>query len=104
MNESLRNKILSHIASVLKVPSESLNDEMRFGIDIKPSFVSDFKYNELDILIEDMRDACSGKILTEWNRGEINTETVGEYIEHIIRCYNENPKLVTKLIFANDVQ
>lgn len=98
MENQLRNRILLHLSQVLEIPINEIASDMKFGVDIKSNFQSDFKYNALDILIEDARDVCSGKIAKEWNRGEIIIDTISDYIEHMIRCNRENPRLVDMVI------
>lgn len=102
VNDVLRQNILLYLSKVLNTPVELLKDEMILGVDIKPSFVSDFKYNELDALIEDLRDIGSGAIAKEWKRGDVKIESVGDCVKYISRCYDAKPKLVSNLIFKSN--
>ncbi|MBL1415745.1 hypothetical protein MK852_03090 [Shewanella benthica] len=97
-NEKIYYKALTRVAEVFGVSSESLNEESRFGFDLKPSFVSDFKYNELDQINHDIHDSATKTIAKEMEKGNLVIETVKDYCEYMVRCYQVNPKEVSYIL------
>lgn len=71
---------------------------MKFGEDLFASFVSDFRYNELDQVLHDLRDVADREICKELDAGTVLIQTVGDYCEHMVRCYKTKPKDVAMLL------
>ena len=76
----------------------SLRDRDRFDSDLKPSFKSDFRYNEIDQILHDIRDVADKSNLRELNSGRIEIRTVGDYCDHMVRCYATVPEEVEAVI------
>lgn len=69
-----------------------------FGVDLKPTFKSDFRYNELDRIDFDFRDVASPEIAKELASGATTIWTVQDYCEHMVRCYAKSPAEVLRVL------
>lgn len=94
----LRQAAKQRVARPLKVSEDDLSLNTVFGEDIKASFVSDFKLNEFDILLEDIREVADKQIEKELNSGAMLIRTVGDYCEHMVRCYRTKPTEVARVL------
>ena len=92
----IREKSLTRLADIFKVKKEKISDDINLS-NFKPSFKSFFKRNEFDIVYDDIRDAASNKILKKLESGEIVINTVGDYINYMIMCYEDCPKMVESI-------
>ncbi len=97
-DDELRQAAKKRVARLIKVSSDDLSLDAVFGEDIKASFVSDFKLNELDILLEDIHDVADKQTEKELNSGTAVIRTVGDYCEHMVRCYRTKPKEVARIL------
>lgn len=98
-DDELRQAAKKRVARLLKVSLDDLSLDAVFGEDIKASFVSDFKLNEFDILLEDIHIVADKKTKKELNSGATVIRTVGDYCEHMVRCYHTKPKEVVSVLF-----
>ncbi|MBI5874380.1 MAG: hypothetical protein HZB81_00765 [Deltaproteobacteria bacterium] len=94
----IREYALVRIAEIFDIPVEQLRLDTKFGEDLKASFVSDFRYNEFDKVDFDIRDVADRKITKELNKGLLTIRTVGDYCDHMVRCYETKPKDVTIIL------
>jgi hypothetical protein len=97
-NQTIRAAALSRIAQVFKLPTSSLKEEMRFGDDLKPTFVSDWKYSEFDQLLHDIRDVADAETLKALDAGTLVITTVGDFCDHVAHCYGTNPREVEAVL------
>jgi hypothetical protein len=67
---------------------------MRFGDDLQSSFVSDWRYNEFDQILHDIRDVAGGEALKALDAGTLVITSVGDFCGHMVRCYETNPRAV----------
>jgi hypothetical protein len=65
----IRVAALARVAQLFNLPASSLKDEMRFGDDLKASFVSDWRRNEFDQVLDDIRDVADAETLKALNAG-----------------------------------
>ena len=82
------------IAQVFGMLVERLRPEHVFGEDLKSSGRSDFKYNEYDQMLHDIRDVADRQSLKQIDSGALEIRTVAEYCDHMVRCYHTNEKAV----------
>ncbi len=94
----IRAKAFARIADIFKIPINILRDDSKFGEDLKASFVSDFRHNEFDIVDQDIHDVADRKIAEELGKGIVIIQTVEEYCDHMVRCYETNPEDVTQIL------
>ena len=87
-DEEIRQAAKKHIANIFKINHDDLSYDAVFGKDLKPSFVSDWKDNELDIISDDIHDVADRQIQKEWKAGASIILTVGDFCEHMVRCYH----------------
>jgi hypothetical protein len=96
--ERIRLQSLRRIAAVFCVPIDQLQLDMRFGADLKCSFVSWFRANEYDQIDRDIHDAADSKTAKELASGALEIQTVGDYCEHMVRCYVSNSLEVDRIL------
>lgn len=94
----IRKKCFIRISNIFHVSNESLKGHYVFGKDLKASFVSDFKSNELDTIFEDVFDVMDHKMYKNFISKEIVIKTVDDYCNHMIGCYINNPKEVIYIL------
>ena len=98
IDERIRGKAMARLARIFGVSLETLSPERRFGEDLKASFVSDFRRNELDRINDDIHDVADRLIAKELASGKLTISTAGDYGDHMIRCSKTRPKEVEKLL------
>lgn len=98
LEKRIRECALSRIADIFGVPVEQLRHELIFGKDLNASFVSDFRFNQLDQVFHDIRDVADRKITREFSKGLLTICTVGEYCDHMVRCYETMPEEVSRIL------
>jgi hypothetical protein len=94
----IRERAYLRIAEIFNIPVEQLRLDSMFGEYLKPSFVSDFRHNELDRVDQDIHDVADRKIIRELREGVIIIRTVGEYCDFMVRCYETKPEDVNKIL------
>jgi hypothetical protein len=95
---AIRRHSLQRLASVFKVEIDTLQPGTRFGEDLKARPVADFKANEFDIIDGDIKDVADKPLLRAISRGDLEIRTVGDYCDHMVRCYSTKPKDVARLL------
>jgi hypothetical protein len=95
----IREKALLRLSGIFAMPVADLHPGRRFGgDDLKVSFVSDFRRNELDRVTDDILDVADRTITKEINSGQLKMQTVGEYCDLMVRCSRTKPEAVKKLL------
>jgi len=97
VNEAVRSKALLRLSKVLKIPMNSLDGKMKLDT-IEPEFVSFFKRNELDLILDDVYDVAPSKIYKLLTKGGLVIETVDDYADHMVNCYSENSRMVISVL------
>jgi hypothetical protein len=82
------------IAKVFGMLADRIRPEHVFGEDLRSSGKSDFKYNEYDQMLHDIRDCADRQSLKQIDSGALEVRTVAEYCDHMVRCYQTNEKAV----------
>ncbi len=101
VDDLVRQKALLRISKLLNIPVESLSEEMKFNDIFEPklsSIFNMFKSNEFDELLDDIRDSSNSKMLKKIENGDLEIESVGGYLEHMVNCYSLNPKMVINVL------
>ncbi len=98
-DEQLRCAAKERVARIFHVESDSLTPNVVFGEGLKESFVSDWKDNEFDEIHFDIDFVANRHILKEIESGDLVIRTVGDYCEHMVRCYRFKPKRVIRILF-----
>jgi hypothetical protein len=96
--EKIRQYARVRVADLFNVQPDALPLEAAFGEALKASFVSDFKANEFEQLDRDIKDVADRQILKELSSGTLVIRTVGDYCDHMVRCYRVNPKEVMRVL------
>lgn len=97
-DEELRRAAKLRVARLFNVNLDTLEADVAFGEDLKVSFISDFKPNEFDQVDYDIRDVADPQILKELSSGTLVIRTVGDYCEHMVRCYRTKPEEVIRVL------
>lgn len=95
---SIRAKALMRLSRVFHVPVSEAEMDFRFGEDLKATFASDFKRNELDQINDDIHDVADRATRKKLARGELTIYTVKDYCDHMIRCNNTNASEVANVL------
>lgn len=82
---------LARVGRIFKIDIDKISLDAKFGKDLKSSFASDFKFNELDKIDQDIRDVADRKILKQLSEGSLVILTVQDYCDHMVRCYASKP-------------
>lgn len=90
------------LSQIFRLPVVDIAPGMRFGDDLKASFVSDFRRNELDRVNDDIRDVADRSITKELGSGELTVRSVGDYCDHMVRCSKSRPKDVQRVLDGGD--
>lgn len=94
----VRDKALLRLADIFQVSVTSLHDDLILGADLKASFVSDFRRNELDLVHDDVYDVADRSLTKELMSGRLVIRTVGDYCSHMIRCSRVRMADVARLL------
>jgi hypothetical protein len=94
----IRAKALMRLSRIFHVPVSEAEMGLRFGEDLKATFVSDFRRNELDQINDDIHDVADRTTRKKLARGELTIYTVKDYCDHMIRCCNTNAAEVTGVL------
>ncbi len=97
-DDDLRDAAKRRVAALFGVEPHALVSGAAFGDALKATFVSDFRDNEFDQLSCDIRDVADRAILRELNTGVLVIRTVGDYCEHMVRCYRTRPNDVIHVL------
>lgn len=101
-DEDLRRAARTRVAHLFNVSLDALGLDILFGEDLKASFVSDWKENEFDKLLYDIRDVADRKTLKKLDSGELVIRTLGEYCEYMVRCYRTKPNEVIRVLHIDE--
>ena len=96
--DDVRSAAVGRVARVFGRQVADIRTEAVFGDDLKASFRSDFRYNELDHIDFDIRDVAGQEILAEFASGANTITTVDDYCEHMVRCHATNPEDVLRVL------
>lgn len=98
VDQQIWQRSIDRVSKIFSIPKDELTLSDRFGIDLKPSFVSDFRDNELDVISNDIHDVADKSSASDLAAGMIVIETVRDYCEFMVRCGRSNPKEVMHLL------
>lgn len=90
----IREKSLLRLAGVFNVDVSELHDDLDMTTAFKANTVKFWKRNQFDMILDDVRDAAGKETIKLLNAGKTEIKTVKDYIEFMVLCYKENPKLV----------
>jgi hypothetical protein len=102
IDERIRKFALLRIAKIFNVSVDSLRQENKFGEDLKASSSPGlFKRNEYDQIEDDIYDVANRQVYKEVSSGNLTIQTVGDYCDHMIRCYEIKPADVKHVLEMN---
>lgn len=100
-DDEIRQAAKKKVARLFKVSSDDLSFDAVFGEDLKTCFVSDWRLNEFDLLLEDIRCVADKKTKKELSSGVIVIRTVGDYCEYMLCCYRTKPEEVSYVLLQH---
>jgi len=93
--EDISNASIKKVAELFNLPYKDILPNYEFGKDLLCDRErSDFKENEFDLMLFDIRYVADRKTTKELNSEKLVIRTVNDYCEHMIRSYETNPKRV----------
>lgn len=98
LEEKVRRHARLKVSGLFNVQPDSLALDAAFGEELKASFTSDFRANEFDQLDRDIRDVADRDVLKQLSSGALVIRTVGDYCDHMARCYRTKPKEVIRVL------
>ncbi len=83
------------IAEIFKLPVEKIKPDDVFGKDILCTpITSEFKENEFDVMLFDIRYVADPKTIKQLNNGGLVIKTVNDYCKHMVHCHHKRPNRV----------
>lgn len=96
--DDLRKASRARVARLFHRDIDSIDVKLEFGEELKSTFDSDFHANEYEQLHRDIRDVSNKDTLHEIESGRLLIRTVGDYCEHMVRCYEMKPQDVIRVL------
>jgi hypothetical protein len=94
----VRQHALRRLADVFQVAEASLYPDQRFGEELKAAPAADFRFNEFDMLDDDIKWVADRRLLQQMACGDLVIHTVGDYCDHMVCCSHLNTTRVAKLL------
>lgn len=94
----IRNLSVERVSSIFGISVDEINLSDRFGVELKESFVSEFKENELDKINNDIHDVATNEISLDLAAGKIVIRTLKDYCDLMVKCYRDNKEEVSFLL------
>ncbi|WP_341503749.1 hypothetical protein [Gallaecimonas sp. GXIMD4217] len=94
LESKIKQKSIERLAALLDVDASTLSEEMSLATAVKPNPVKFWKRNQFDKILDDIRDVADKESTKLLESGDFEVKTVQDYVNFMIRCYEENPKLV----------
>lgn len=98
VEELIHRCTFSRISELFDVPVSQLRNDLVFGKDLDVSFVSDFRHNEFDKVLFDLEDVSDEYTLKELDEDLLQTFTIEDYFNHMIRCFETHPVEVAMVL------
>lgn len=89
---------LRHLANIFQVTEASLSPTHRFGAELQAAPATDFRFNEFDILGDDIKWVADKQLAQEMACGILVIRTVEDYCKHMVRCSQMNPARVAEVL------
>lgn len=96
--EEIEKLAIARIASLFQVPESSIRGEMILGKDLRATFQSDFRENELDKVYYDILNAANRETYDKLERGKITIQSVQDYCKYMAECYRVNSREVLRIL------
>jgi len=103
MEDKVRLYALRRVGDVFNIRPASLPLGSVFGEDLKATFISDFKRNELSRILDDIWDVADRQVAEELKSGVLVIRTVRDYCDYMVRCYGTRPKDVRYVLGIEEV-
>lgn len=98
LGHAIRDAAKRRVADIFRLDPAALSDSAEFGTTLRASFVSDFRRNEFDILLDDVRDVADEVVLREIESEALVIRTVADYCDHMVRCFVSRPAEVRRVL------
>jgi hypothetical protein len=97
-DSEIERRAVERVASIFSVPVGKVERNWRFGHELKSSFRSDFRRNELDRINDDIHDVADREVLREYKAGVLTISTVGDYCDLMVRCSKKEERKVLQVL------
>jgi hypothetical protein len=98
LEEDVRRAALARLAWIFGRAIDEMTEKLRFDSDLKVSFLSSFRDNEFDRIDHDIKDVATTAIRSELASGKLEIWTVGDYCDHMVRCWKANEREVARVL------
>lgn len=89
---------IKRIASIFSISPDKIERNWRFGHELRSSFSSDFRRNELDRINDDIHDVADRKTLCNFTDGSVTISTVGDYCDLMLQRSREKAQKVLDVL------
>jgi hypothetical protein len=89
--EQIRVHALARIADVFGLRRTEIRAGLQFGVDLVAKSRSDFRRNEFDRILDDIRDVADRDTVAELESGRHTISTVEDYCNHMVHCFRTKP-------------
>ena len=97
-SKAIEEKALARLSKVFRISVAEEHMNFRFGEELRATFVSDFRRNELDQINDDVHDVADRATRKKLDRGELIIHTVKDYCDYMIRCSANNAAEVISVL------
>lgn len=98
LEEVIRKYAFIRLTKIFHIPENSLSLSDRFGEELKSTYISDFKSNEFDFVLDDIKDVATKDILKMIKDGTYEIRTVEDYCNHMIICASKKTEEVIRIL------
>lgn len=83
----------SRVETLFNCRAGCLTGSEVFGQDLVETSRSDFSVNEIDKILDDIRDASDKELLQKINAGKLIIATVDDYCNHMCACFEKSHRM-----------
>ena len=94
----IRKLALERLAYIFSVPASMIESTWQFGEELKASFRSEWRENELDIILDDINYVANSIDKKMIKNGELTIKTVGDYLDFMTTCAVRDDKSKRKVL------
>jgi hypothetical protein len=94
----IRERAFARISALFGIPVQELRESFRFGEELHPSVASAFRDNEVEDVVDDIVNVSTPLMIREFGKGVWDIKTLGDYCDHMVRCYELSPRAVSKVL------
>lgn len=94
----IKQRALKRIALIFSLPPENIQMNWRFGYELKSTFRSYFRRNEIERIDDDIHDVADKETLRAFADGSVTISTVNEYCALMVHRSEEDTRKVMEVL------